>query len=173
MALGCDIPLEELHLSLRVYTALKRAKIDTVADLVTLAPTELAQALASRPEWLAQLREGLRLHARRVLDVTERHDEISELPISWLLLGREVQARLKQHGVHTLAALADATISGLTAALGRPNTEALLVRFYAYCAVRGRDDQEPSPAPWLRACMRRGSMYSPRRKMRFFPSGVS
>jgi len=149
MALACDIALEELDLSLWTYAGAKNAGIDTVADLVALPPAELARLLGSTPKALAELRQALQLHARRVLDVAEQYQQVSTLPISWLEPPCEVRARLNERGVNTLGGLIDAPVDRRTDVIYKANTDALVLRFYAYCAVRGRDDQGGPTPSWL------------------------
>jgi len=151
MAVACDMPVEQLELSLRTYLCLKRADLDTVADLLVLPAGRIAHLLESPEEALRELCHELSIHARGLLWYPADHILSDCMGLVGLGLSSQVQSRLIASGVRTLGQLTEIPKADLSDILGVSRTDAVLTRLWAYCVVRGRDSDGASRPPWLEA----------------------
>lgn len=149
MVVASDMPIEELHLSLRTYLCLKRGDIDTVADLLALSAERIANALESSEGSLSELCEELNIHARRLTGDPTQDPLSACMHSADLGLSPEMQSRLMSLGIRTLGQLTEMPKADLSDLLGTSQTDAILARLWAYCVVRRRDREGASGPPWL------------------------
>jgi RNA polymerase primary sigma factor len=161
MSVNSDTALERLDLSLPTYVALKRAQLDTVADLLAMPVRDIARVFRGQRESLEELLAELALRSRRSLLGSDDRSGLAAEPILALDVRAAAEAKLVSSGLGTMGSLTQAPRALLERLLGKVTTDALLVKVWAYFVVAGAD-MDGAPAPgWVEEyCVRHRSRSS-------------